>query len=133
VSEHATGTFEVKLNPQPAEDAAGPFGRLFLDKLFHGALEAVSRGQMLAAGTAVEGSGAYVALELVTGTLAGRGGSFILQHAGTMRKGAPTMIVTVVPEAGTGDLIGLAGTMTIVIEGGRHSYDFKYRFDGPSR
>ena len=69
----ARGTFDVKVTPQPQDDSAGgPFGRLFLDKQFHGDLSATSQGTMLGAGTAVEGSGAYVALELVTGTLDGK-------------------------------------------------------------
>jgi hypothetical protein len=127
VTNHAKGTFEVKVIPQAADDpAGGPFSRLFLDKQFHGDLEASSKGQMLAAGTAVEGSAAYVALESVSGTLGGRRGSFILQHTGTMKKGAPTMIVTVVPDSGTDQLTGLEGKMTIIIEGGKHSYDFEY-------
>ena len=127
VVNHAKGTFDVKVIPQAADDpAGGPFSRLFLDKQFHGDLDGSSKGQMLAAGTAVEGSAAYVALESVTGTLGGRRGSFILQHAGTMRKGAPTMIVTVVPDSGTDQLTGLEGKMTIVIEGSKHSYDFDY-------
>lgn len=127
VVNHAKGTFDVKVIPQAADDpAGGPFSRLFLDKQFHGDLDASSKGQMLAAGTAVEGSAAYVALEIVTGTLGGRRGSFILQHAGTMRKGAPTMVVTVVPDSGTDQLTGLEGKMTIVIEGSKHSYDFEY-------
>ena len=73
-----------------------------------------------------EGSGAYVALELVSGTLSGRRGSFVLQHNGTMTKGVPTMIVTVVPDSGTDELTGLAGKMTIVIAGGKHSYALEY-------
>ena len=131
---HARGTFDVKVIPQPADDSAGgPFSRLFLDKQFHGDLEAGSKGQMLGAGTAIEGSAGYVALELVTGTLNGKRGSFILQHNGTMRKNVPTMVVTVVPDSGTDQLIGLAGKMTIVIEGGKHSYDLEYTFGGPEQ
>jgi Protein of unknown function (DUF3224) len=123
----ARGTFDVKVTAQPQDDSAGgPFGRLFLDKQFHGDLEAVSKGQMLAAQTAVEGSGAYVAFELVTGTLNGKRGSFILQHKGTMRKGVYEMNVTVVPDSGTDELAGIAGAMKIVIEGGKHSYEFAY-------
>jgi Protein of unknown function (DUF3224) len=123
----ARGTFNVKVTPQPQEDSAGgPFGRLFLDKQFHGDLEAVSKGQMLAAQTAVEGSGAYVAFELVTGTLNGKRGSFILQHKGTMRKGVYEMSVTVVPDSGTDELAGIAGAMKINIDGGKHSYEFEY-------
>ena len=127
----ARGTFDVKVTQQPQDDsAAGPFGRLFLDKQFHGDLNATSKGQMLAAGTAVEGSGAYVAFELVTGTLNGKKGSFILQHKGTMRKGSYFMNVTVVPDSGTDELSGISGSMTIIIEGGKHSYELEYTFEG---
>ena len=123
VTNHARGTFDVKIVPQPADDpSAGPFSRLYLDKQFHGDLDATSTGQMLAAGTAVEGSAAYVALEIVTGTLAGRRGSFVLQHTGTMNKGEPSLTVTVVPDSGTDQLAGLAGKMAIIIEGKKHSY-----------
>ena len=123
----AEGTFEVKVTPQSKDDgAAGPFGRLLLEKQFHGDLEAVSQGQMLAANTAVEGSGAYVALELVSGTLRGKRGTFVLQHNGTMRRGRYEMLVTVVPDSGTGELSGVAGTMTILIDGSKHSYQFEY-------
>jgi hypothetical protein len=81
---------------------------------------------MLGAETPVEGSAAYVALELVTGTLSGRRGSFILQHAGSMRQNVSTMNVTVVPDSGTGQLSGITGTMKIVIDGSRHSYELEY-------
>jgi uncharacterized protein DUF3224 len=128
---HARGTFDVKVTPQPADGSAGgPFGRLVLDKQFHGSLEATSKGTMLGTGTAVEGSGAYVAFELVTGTLDGKHGTFILQHVGTMQRNVPTMTVTVVPDSGTDQLIGLTGRMTIIIEGGKHSYDLEYFLGG---
>jgi hypothetical protein len=127
----ARGMFEVKVTPQPQDDnAGGRFDRLFIDKQFHGELEAVSKGQMLAARTAVEGSGAYVALESVTGRLNGRRGTFILQHRGTMSKGVYMMHVTVVPDSGTDELAGIAGTMTIIIEGSKHSYSFDYTLGG---
>jgi Protein of unknown function (DUF3224) len=127
MTNHSTGTFDVKVIPQAADDpAGGPFSRLFLDKQFHGDLDGASKGQMLGAGTAVEGSAGYVALELVSGTLNGRRGSFILQHTGTMTKSVPKMIVTVVPDSGTDQLAGLAGRMTIIIAEGKHSYEFEY-------
>ena len=123
----AQGTFEVKVTPRPKDErAAQPFDRLFLEKQFHGDLEAVSEGQMLAANTAVEGSGVYVALELVSGRLRGKRGSFVLQHKGTMRRGRYEMLVTVVPDSGTDGLSGIAGTMTIFIDGSNHSYRFEY-------
>jgi hypothetical protein len=101
-------------------------GRMAIAKQFHGGLEAVSRGQMLAAMTDTEGSAGYVAIERVTGTLDGREGTFALQHSGTMTRGAQQLSITVVPDSGTGELAGLAGTMTIQIADGKHSYDFEY-------
>ncbi len=125
---HATGTFEVKIVPLGIEDktVSATLGRMSINKQFHGALEATSQGEMLTAGTSVKGSAGYVALEHVTGTLGGRSGSFSLQHTGTMTRGLPQLSVTVVPDSGTGELAGLAGSMTINIADGKHSYDFAY-------
>jgi hypothetical protein len=128
---HASGTFEVKMTPQAPDADAGdaPVGRMILDKQFHGDLEATSKGQMLAAGTEVQGSAGYVAMERITGTLAGRGGTFVLQHTGTMNRGTPSLSITVVPDSGTGGLIGLAGSMTIDRADGKHSYGFEYTLE----
>jgi hypothetical protein len=126
---HATGTFEVKIDPQPPEEKTGgaAIGRMLLDKHFHGDLDATSKGTMLAAGTGAKGSsGGYVALEIVTGTLKGHTGAFVLQHSATMNRGVPQLSVTVVPDSGTGQLTGLAGKMNIIIADGKHSYDFEY-------
>ena len=128
----AAGTFDVKLSPLPAyNDAEGAMlGRLSLDKTFQGDLTATSRGEMLSAGTAVKGSAGYVAIERVSGTLHGRSGSFVLQHSGTMDRGVPQLVVSVVPDSGTDELTGLAGTMRIDIESGAHSYVFDYTLGG---
>jgi hypothetical protein len=133
VTKHATGTFEVKTAPQPPEDNVGDptVGRLALDKTFHGDLEATSKGQMLAAGTDVKGSAGYVAMERVIGTLQGHTGTFALQHSGTMTRGVPSLSITVVPDSGTGQLVGLAGKLTIEIADGKHSYDFEYSLAQP--
>jgi hypothetical protein len=97
-----------------------------LDKRYHGDLDATGLGQMLATRTPVEGSAGYVALERVSGTLGGRRGAFNLQHSGTMTRGAPTLSITVVPDSGSEELTGLAGTLKITIVDGKHSYDFEY-------
>lgn len=81
---------------------------------------------MLTAMSAVQGSAGYVAVEKVSGTLHGRQGSFALQDSGKMTRGEAEMIITVVPDSGTGQLAGLAGRMTIKITDGKHSYDFEY-------
>jgi hypothetical protein len=126
---HAQGKFDVKVKPQtpdnPEAQASG-LSRLSLDKRFHGVLDATSKGEMLASGDGTR-SGAYVALETVTGTLQGRSGSFVLMHSAVMRQGVPeNWSVTVVADSGTGELTGLEGAMKIVIADGVHSYEFEY-------
>ena len=124
----ASGTFEVRMSPQAPDegDSGVGIGRMLLDKSFEGDLEGTSKGQMLAAMSSVAGSAGYVAMEQVTGTLGGRSGGFVLQHSGTMTRGAPQLTVSVVPDSGTGELQGLTGTMQIIIDEGQHSYVFDY-------
>ncbi|MDR3389185.1 MAG: DUF3224 domain-containing protein [Rudaea sp.] len=125
---HASGPFDVKLNPlDPYNKSEGAnLGRMSIDKQFHGDLEATSQGEMLSAMTEVKGSAGYVAIEKVSGTLHGRSGSFVLQHNATMTRGAPYLNIIVVPDSGTGELVGLNGKMTIVITNGKHAYEFDY-------
>jgi len=127
VTRQATGSFDVKLNPLPSYDtsAGSPLAHFSIDKQFTGDLTATSIGEMLASGTA-SGSGVYVAVERVTGTLAGRTGSFVLHHTGIMNRGTPSLNVTVVPDSATGELAGLTGKMEIIIEGKLHKYVFDY-------
>ena len=131
LTKHASGTFEVKLNPQEDKVGDPTVGRMSLDKQFHGDLEAVSLGQMLATRTETEGSAGYVAIERVKGTLHGLKGTFALQHSGTMTRGVPQLSITVIPDSGTGQLSGLAGKMTIEITDGKHSYGFEYTLAQP--
>ena len=127
VTNHASGTFEVKLEPQADEKIGDPtVGRMSLDKQYHGDLEGTSKGQMLAAMTDVKGSAGYVAIERVNGALSGRKGTFALQHTGTMTRGVGQLSVNVVPDSGTGQLAGLSGKMTINIVDGKHLYEFEY-------
>lgn len=124
---HASGTFEVKLNPQADDQVGDPsVGRMSIEKQFQGDLEATGRGQMLAVMTEVNGSAGYVALERVSGTLGGWSGTFALQHSGTMTRGVGQLVITVVPDSGTGELVGLAGKMSINIVEGKHFYEFEY-------
>lgn len=123
-----TGPFDVTMTPQGAPDAIDgtTLARLSLDKHYHGALEAAGIGEMLSAVTSVKGSAGYVAIERVRGTLEGRVGSFVLQHTGVLDRGVASLVITVVPDSGGGALAGLIGTMRIVIEGGKHAYEFDY-------
>ena len=128
VAEHAAGAFEVKVEAQGEADKAegSTLGRYSLDKQYHGDLEGTAKGTMLTAGTEVKESAGYVAMERVTGTLKGRSGSFVLQPTATMTQGEPHLSVTVVPDSGSRQLVGLTGKMNIIIAAGKHSYEFDY-------
>ena len=123
----ASGTFEVKLTPAADEGVESPAGRMIIDKQFQGDFSGTSKGQMLMASSgSTPGSAGYVAIEKLTGTLNGRSGSFYLQHSGTMTRGAGELTITVIPDTGTDDLLGLEGRMNIIIADGQHSYEFDY-------
>ena len=124
----ATGFFDVSLKPLTMDpDPGSPLlGRMSIDKQFHGDVEATSKGQMLTGGTIIKNSAGYVAIERVTGSVKGRKGSFILQHNGTMNRGEPSSVITVVPDSGTEQLEGLKGSMKIDIDAGKHSYELDY-------
>jgi Protein of unknown function (DUF3224) len=128
MTQQAAGTFEVSMKPlSSTEDPSSAFpGHMSLDKQFSGDLVAVGQGQMLTAMTPTKGSAAYVAIERVTGMLHGRAGSFVLQHSGTMNRGAQQLSVTVVPDSGTDELAGISGSLAIRIADGKHFYTLEY-------
>lgn len=127
----AKGEFEVKRIPQQELDigGGGTVGHSRFDKRFHGPLDATSVVHMLAVMAEVPGSGAYVAIERIEGTLDGRHGSFYAQHNGIMDRGKPSLDLTVVPDTGTGELTGLRGRLAIDIVDGKHFYIFDYELD----
>jgi predicted flavoprotein YhiN len=132
-SQRATGSFDVKVNaakPDTQVARAANLSRLTIDKRFHGDLEGISKGEMLALQTETKGSAGYVALERVTGTLKGRNGSFVLQHSATMNRGDSRAEISVVPDSATGELRGLSGKMIIsVASDGAHSNEFDFRLE----
>jgi len=130
MSYHAKGTFTVDVHPLTPPPAEG-LSRFSIDKQIHGQLEATSKGEMFSGGDPKQGTAGYVAIEVVTGTLNGKNGSFALQHSATMDQNGPKMTVIVVPGSGTGELKGISGTFDIQVANGQHSYDLEYTL--PSR
>ncbi len=128
VTSHATGTFDVKMSPETVNGQTPDpdMGQMAMRKIWLGDLDGTSTGTMIGAGSPARGSAGYIAMEKVTGTLAGRTGSFILQQFGTMTNDKLQMTIAVVPSTGTGQLEGIGGTMTIRTNNGQHYYDFDY-------
>jgi uncharacterized protein DUF3224 len=122
---HAHGTLTVDVRPLSPAPAEG-LSRYSINKTIHGDIEATTQGEMFGGGDPRQGAAGYVAIEMVTGALGGKQGSFALEHLATMDASGPKMQVIVVPGSGTGELKGIAGTFTIRIEGKEHFYDFEY-------
>ena len=80
----ARGTFEVNMEPEPPflEQDGVTLNRNVVRKEFAGDMAGTSEAQMLAAFTDTPGSAVYVAIEHFTGSVAGKSGSFVLQHSG---------------------------------------------------
>jgi len=128
MNQQVKGGFDVNRTVEPTCDMGDgvAVGHYRFDKHFQGELDATSVVHMLAVGTDVPGSAAYVAIERLSGTLQGRSGSFFLQHNGVMNRGAASLSLTIVPDSGSGDLKGIAGHMAIDITDGKHFYTLDY-------
>jgi hypothetical protein len=125
MTHHARGTFTVEMKPVTPSLADG-VSRFSSEKQIHGDLEGTSKGEMLSAGDPKTGMAGYVAIEVVTGTLADKKGSFVLQQSATMDASGRKLSVVVTPGSGTGELKGISGTFDIQIANGQHSYDLEY-------
>jgi hypothetical protein len=125
MNRQAKGSFTVEIKPLDSPPAQG-LGRMSINKKISGDLEGTSLGEMFTGGDPKQGIAGYVAMELITGALAGRNGSFALQHSAIMTPEGRELSIIVVPGSGTGQLQGIRGTFNIEISGGRHSYDFSY-------
>src|SRR5881397_3628891 len=111
---HARGPFDVNVTPQESTPDAA-VARMLLYKEFHGDLEAIAHGEMLAAHEPLTSAGVYVALDRVTGTLNGRSGSFLMAHRGIRNADGQTLDILIIPGSGTGQLTGITGTVGIEI------------------
>ena len=99
--------------------------RVHIARTFSGDLEGTSTAEILIARS--EGGGAYTGQDLVTGTLGGRSGSFVIQHGGVMGPDGISNTGTIVPGSGSGELEGISGEGTLLAdEDGNHMLTLQY-------
>ncbi|MCC7208875.1 MAG: DUF3224 domain-containing protein, partial [Anaerolineae bacterium] len=116
---------------QPAAEAKGlKVTRAQANYLYQGDVEGLSSVQYLMV-YREDGTGDYVGLEQVTGSVGGRSGSFVAEHRGTFDAQGVKGALRVVPGAGTGDLVGLRGEADVNLPGKetRYPMTFVYRFE----
>jgi hypothetical protein len=123
------GKFEVKGSPLELDAVAKEIGlmRMRFDKKFEGPLTGTSIVSMMGMMNMETHSGAYIAIEKITGEVESRKGSFCLHHSSSLTQGKPQQSVLVVPDSGTGELTGIEGNMIIDIIGDDHFYTFNYK------
>jgi hypothetical protein len=109
---HATAIITVRKYEPSAYDepAEGPaLTRIHVEESFSGDISGDGMVEFLQAARA-DGSASFVGIERVTGTVAGREGTFLLQDAGTVQDNIVSGEWFVIPGSGTGKLTGLRGT-----------------------
>ncbi len=128
----ATGHIEVKTyEPQAYEEPAdGPnLVEIQVTETFSGDIVGEGRARFLQT-VRKDGSASFVGVERVTGALAGRRGSFVLQDVGTLEGTTVKGDWFVVPGSGTDELVGLRGEGSFTAElGQRASITLDYRFE----
>jgi len=124
ISMAATGSFEVKLDPQ--NDEVAPAGRMLINKVYSGGLVGSGIGQMISKRTE-SGSAVYSAIEEFEGSLDGKIGSFTLVHRGFMSPDKQSLEITVLEDTGTEELEGISGKLEIMQDQGKHSYVLDYQ------
>jgi Protein of unknown function (DUF3224) len=99
--------------------------QVHISRTFSGGLEGESIAELLIAKS--EGGGGYVGHDRITGTLAGKAGSFVFQHTGLMGPEGVTNTGTIVPGSGTRELAGITGEGTMLADDeGNHTLTLDY-------
>ncbi|MBV9327195.1 MAG: DUF3224 domain-containing protein [Chloroflexi bacterium] len=120
---HATGRIEVQTwEPQQYDDTdSGPnLVEVHVTETFSGDIQGQGKVRFLQTVRA-DGSASFVGVERVSGTLADRTGTFVLQDQGTLEGSHVNGTWFVVPGSGTGDLTGLRGEGRFEAELGQHA------------
>ncbi len=120
-----TGTFEIE-RPPGLPEGDGALARHDFTKKFTGSIEGTGVGLMISVGDPASGAAGYVAMEVITGQLDGRRGSFALQQYGTMSADGQRLEYEVVHGSGKGELEGIVGRLDLSVVDGIHHYALEY-------
>ncbi|MEP1094158.1 MAG: DUF3224 domain-containing protein [Cyclobacteriaceae bacterium] len=119
----AKGNFEINMTPQQDDEA--PAGRFVLNKTYQGDVEGTAAGQMISK-RIEDGAAMYFAVEEFAGSVNGKSGAFTLMHKGFMDKELQSLEVTIMDGSGSGELVGISGSLKIIQEGGAHAYELNF-------
>lgn len=125
----AKGQFAIK-NWDEKPYGEGPdlpkLTRATVTKTFTGDLEGEGNVEYLMMYSS-DGTATFVGLERITGRIAGKAGSFVLQRTGTFEGGQAKESYSVIPGSATGELRGLRGNGTSSVgHGMEHPFVLEY-------
>ena len=108
-------------------DETPELARATVRKTFEGELIATSVAELLLC-QPDDAHAAYTGQERVSGTLAGREGTFVIQHGGVVDGPEQRPFGEIVPGSATGALTGLRGKVTFMHDGQGARVQFDYHF-----
>ncbi|MFF8288821.1 DUF3224 domain-containing protein [Streptomyces sp. NPDC016309] len=133
---HTTGHFtfaDWRETPLGEGDGCPRLARASVTNAFSGGIEAPATICEYTIAYITEKTGTFTGMELLTGRLDGRRGSFTVEERGSFHPdGTVTCVFEVVAGSGTGELAGLRGTGSFTARHGEPSvpYSFGYDLDG---
>lgn len=131
MKQHANCRFAIKSwdeKPYSEGEDLPKLTRATVTKTFSGDLEGEGQVEYLMMYRS-DGTAGFVGLERVTGRLAGKTGSFVLQRTGVFEGGHARESYVVIPGSGTGQLAGLSGEgATSVGHGMEHPFALEYEY-----
>ena len=127
----ATARFAIKTwdeKPFAEGDDLPKLTRAIVTKTFSGDIAGEGHVEYLMMYRA-DGSATFVGLERVVGRIGNKTGTFVLQRTGTFENGQAKDSYSVIPESGTGELVGLKGDGTSSVgHGMEHPFELSYEF-----
>jgi hypothetical protein len=94
--------------PYQELEGGGKLTQAKVSQAYQGAISGEGLVEFLMA-HAPNGTASFVGMELVKGSVAGKSGSFVIQHVGTFDSGGARSEWSIVPNLGTGELSGIVG------------------------
>jgi hypothetical protein len=111
MSESLNASFEISSWDESPFDEADGVGKLTLARVgrtYSGDIDGESVTEWVMA-YRLDETAAFVGIERIRGSIAGREGSLVLQHIGEFQDGAAKAALTVVTGSGSGALTGVTG------------------------
>ena len=131
MKKEANCTFKITAwdeNPYKEFESGVKLTRAKVSQAYEGDLSGEGSAEFLMS-HAANGTASFVGIELITGTLSGKTGSFIIQHVGTYDSNGACSTWAVLPDSGTGELIGISGQDTYAAIGETVDMPFSYEIE----